>query len=243
MTTKYGGGFVQSVDGRSGGTQGGRPYDWFFYVNGVLSPRGAAQVQVGKGDRIWWDRHDWGAVQDIPAVVGSFPAPFSTGGIDDKRLPIRVECTIPGAAYCRAARQRFADIGLTAASGGLQGSQTAETTRVLVGTFDQLAVDDTAALLEGGPRRSGVYLRFAVDGRSLQTLDARGRPVRTLGAGTGVVAAVRQEANQVTWIFTGTDQRGLDAAIAAVGERTLARKFAAVTTGGRVVGVPEAPAR
>jgi len=35
VTTRYGGGFVQSVNGVSGGTAKGRPVDWFYYVNGV----------------------------------------------------------------------------------------------------------------------------------------------------------------------------------------------------------------
>ena len=34
ITTRYGGGFVQSIEGLEG-EQGDRPHDWFFYVNGV----------------------------------------------------------------------------------------------------------------------------------------------------------------------------------------------------------------
>jgi hypothetical protein len=37
VDTRYGGGFVGSIEGRSGGRQDGRPVDWFFYVNGVES--------------------------------------------------------------------------------------------------------------------------------------------------------------------------------------------------------------
>ena len=39
VSTSYGGGFVDSIDGRSGGS-GER--DWFYYVNGLLAPKGAA---------------------------------------------------------------------------------------------------------------------------------------------------------------------------------------------------------
>src|SRR6059036_2053668 len=46
ITTRYGGGFVQSIDGVSGAESGGRRYDWFFYVNGIESPVGAADVSV-----------------------------------------------------------------------------------------------------------------------------------------------------------------------------------------------------
>jgi hypothetical protein len=39
VETRYGGGFVQSIDGIAGGRRGGRPLDWFFYRNGVLPRR------------------------------------------------------------------------------------------------------------------------------------------------------------------------------------------------------------
>src|SRR3954452_23660848 len=39
----------QSIDGVGGGQRGGRPVDWFFYVDGVLADRGAASVRVGDG--------------------------------------------------------------------------------------------------------------------------------------------------------------------------------------------------
>jgi ABC-type phosphate transport system substrate-binding protein len=35
VATRYGGGFVESIDGRSGGSEDGQPDDWFYYVNGV----------------------------------------------------------------------------------------------------------------------------------------------------------------------------------------------------------------
>src|SRR6476659_8873199 len=34
ISTRYGGGFVQSIEGLEG-EEGDRPHDWFFYVNGV----------------------------------------------------------------------------------------------------------------------------------------------------------------------------------------------------------------
>ena len=76
VETRYGGGFVQSIDGIAGGRGGGRPVDWFFFVNGVLAEDGAAAHELSSGDRVWWDHHDWGATPDVPAVVGSFPEPF-----------------------------------------------------------------------------------------------------------------------------------------------------------------------
>src|SRR5258706_8162538 len=48
ITTRYGGGFVQSIDGLSGTGSS----DWFFYVNGIESPVGSADVQLKAGDKI-----------------------------------------------------------------------------------------------------------------------------------------------------------------------------------------------
>ena len=87
VTTRYGGGFVESIDGRSGGTQNGQPDDWFLYVNGVQSGKGAAATKVHDGDHIWWDRHVWAGTENIPAVVGSFPEPF-LDGYGGQRYPV-----------------------------------------------------------------------------------------------------------------------------------------------------------
>ena len=79
VVTRYSGGFVQSIDGVSGGRERGRPVDWFYYVNGSEAPLGAAATVVHPGDHIWWDRHDWSQTDHVPAVVGSFPEPFVNG--------------------------------------------------------------------------------------------------------------------------------------------------------------------
>ena len=48
ITTRYGGGFVQSIDGVEGDFSDGRSLDWFFFVNGIESSRGSAR---GPGSR------------------------------------------------------------------------------------------------------------------------------------------------------------------------------------------------
>src|SRR2546421_12743118 len=69
VQTRYGGGFVESIDGISGSPG---HLDWFYYVNGVHAPSGAALMGTHEGDRIWWDLHDWQAAQSIPAGEGAF---------------------------------------------------------------------------------------------------------------------------------------------------------------------------
>jgi hypothetical protein len=239
VTTRFGGGYVQSIAGRSGGTAGGRPVDWFYFVNGVLAPKGAASTRLHDGDVVWWDRHDWGVTQDVPAVVGTFPEPF-LHGIDGKRLPTRLECIQPGTPSCKAVQQRLTDAGVLAPEGGLQRSLAKETLRVLVGPYKALRDDDAVRQLERGPKASGVYARPSADGRTITTLDAQSRPVQRLGAGTGLVAATRFEDGRPVWIVTGTDEAGIAAATSALDEGNLKNRFAVAVSAGRAVALPEA---
>jgi hypothetical protein len=78
VETRYGGRFVQAVDGLAG-TVGGR-HDWFYFVNGIEAPRGAAEYRLHDGDVLWWDYRDWGRRgQSVAVVVGAFPEPFVHG--------------------------------------------------------------------------------------------------------------------------------------------------------------------
>ncbi len=237
VETRFGGGFVQSIAGRGGGRENGRPYDWFFYVNGVQAEKGATAVKVRASDRIWWDRHDWGATQSVPAVVGSFPEPF-LHGYDGERLPTRLECTEARSQGCESAGKRFGDVGVVAGRGRLQGSTAQETNRVIVGQWNQIRADETVQNLENGPKASGVYARPARDGKSIDVLDPTGKVVRTLGPGSGLIAATRFEGGRPVWIITGTDDEGLAAAADALQEGNLGGHFALAIAGGRAVDVP-----
>lgn len=242
VQTKFGGNFVQSIDGVSGGTRGGDPVDWFFYVNGILADKGATAVKVHQGDRVWWDWHDWSAVDDIPAIVGSFPEPF-LHGIDGRRLPTRVECADPKSDACSAVAQKIEDLGLVAARGGVGNSFVEDTLRIVVGPWRAVGEDSTAKLIGQGPAKSGVFAKPSDDGKSIALLDEKGAVAKTLGAGTGLVAAtkVRDEKDQVSdpvWVVTGTDEAGVDAAAAALDEGALAGRFAIAVSGGKPIGLP-----
>jgi hypothetical protein len=242
VKTRFGGGFVQSIDGLAGGRRDGRPLDWFFYVNGVEAGEGATATRLHPGDRVWWDRHDWGGTMRVPAVVGSFPEPF-VHGLGGRRLPVRIECADPRSDPCVAVGKRLTDLGVPAAHGGLGRSATEQTLRVLVGPWETVRVDPTLTRLERGPATSGVFARPSTDGRTIEALDARGRRARVLGPGSGLVAATRDGTAPPVWAVTGTDAAGVAAAAQAFTERTLKRHFAVVVSGGRPAGVPEAPAR
>lgn len=86
VETRYGGRFVQSIDGTAGSASGRR--DWFFFVNGYESDRGAAEVRVRPGDVVWWDYRSWSGRMRQPVVVGAFPEPFLHGWEGKRRTAV-----------------------------------------------------------------------------------------------------------------------------------------------------------
>ena len=241
VDTRYGGGFVQSIDGVAGGHEGGRPVDWFYYVNGREAPQGAASTNVNAGDHIWWDRHDWSQTDHVPAVVGSFPEPF-LNGIAGKRLPVRVECTVVMGRPCRTVTSRLRAQGVPAAVAALQSGTEPLTLRVLVAPWKMLRSDPAAGAIQRGPAASGVFARFSADGSTLTLLDRDGRPAGTLSAGAGLIAATAREEDAPVWVVTGTDTAGLEHAAGAFDQPTLQDRFAvAVSVTGNALltqGVP-----
>ncbi len=223
--TSYGGGFVQSIDGLAGGEEHGHRVDWFYYVNGVEAPKGAASTNVHPGDHIWWDHHDWSQTNDVPAVVGSYPEPF-LNGIDGRRLPVRVECATDAGPACRTVTNRLRAAGVPAAIGALGAGGGEDILRVLVGTWSRLRADGSVATIERGPRASGVYARFEGAGTTLALLDADGARVGTAGAGAGLIAATGSPEQAPAWVVTGTDVRGVQLAAADFDETALRGRFA-----------------
>ena len=228
ITTRYGGGFVQSIDGIEGGVEGGRSFDWFFYLNGVESEVGAAEVQVRGGDRIWWDHRDWTAAMRVPAVVGSWPQPFEQ---QPAGPPVEVACA--GArAPCEDARAALASAGVEAEvvdSGGASGDAPG----MLVGPWSEIADERPAGLLAGEPATSGVFAQFvALGGTDTRLLarDAHGRVAATLGSGAGLVAATREGDAPPTWLITGVDPDGVARAAQALDTATLANRYAVAVT-------------
>jgi hypothetical protein len=235
VTTRYGGGFVESIDGYAGSSA---ERDWFYYVNGVQAKQGAASTAVHRGDHVWWDLHDWHATNSIPAVVGSFPEPF-LNGIDGKRYPTTLECANGMAAACArvSATMAAAHVPL---SGQLIGTGSGpDTLGLVVGTWAQVRGELAAQLIAHGPGASGVYAHFTgPHGDELALLDPSGNVVRTLGSGAGLVAATADTANAPTWLITGTDAAGVAAAARAFTVAGLHDHFALAVDGAELLPVP-----
>ncbi|MDQ2675685.1 MAG: DUF4430 domain-containing protein, partial [Actinomycetota bacterium] len=150
IETRYGGGFVQSIEGISGSVSGGRSLDWFFFMNGVESSIGAADTTVSAGDRVWWDYRDWTAAMRVPAVVGSWPEPFLQASAGPERLPVRVVCA-GRKPPCEAAEDALADSGVSAVVTPLDKEETSPSLRLVVGELEEIGADPAARLIERGP--------------------------------------------------------------------------------------------
>jgi hypothetical protein len=84
VETRYGGRFVQAVNGIEGDLAQQR--DWFWFVNGYEGDRSAADYELHDGDVLWWDHRSWAGEMRQPVVIGAFPEPF-LHGYDGKRRP------------------------------------------------------------------------------------------------------------------------------------------------------------
>ena len=236
VETRFGGNFVEEIDGIEG-SAGGGTRDWFYYVNGIWADRGAADWEVHAGDVIQWDNRDWSAKERIPAIVGAYPEPFRSG-IEGERLPVRLECADSGDQACTDVKDALTEAGARVSSAQLAASGGEELVRVLVGTWDELRDVRTPALLEEGPEASGVFARFTDDGQRFELLDEDGDAVREAEAGTGLVAATALEEQAVVWLVTGLEDVGVQAAAAVLDPRSLRNAFAVAATPDGPVKLP-----
>jgi Domain of unknown function (DUF4430) len=87
IDTRYGGRYVQAINGVEGSLAAQR--DWFYFVNGYEGDRSAAEYKLHAGDVEWWDFRSWRKRMREPLVIGAFPEPF-LHGYGGKTLPARV---------------------------------------------------------------------------------------------------------------------------------------------------------
>lgn len=224
IATRYGGGFVHSIDGVAEGQRDGDPYDWFFYVDGVESPIGAAEFDLTGSERIWWDYRNWGTTNHIPAVVGSWPSPFSDG-IGGKRYPVVVECLEShGSLRPDSDRKEPRNCELTRAALEREGVKVAsgaagKAIRILVGPWARVREDPAARTIEAGPAESGVFADFVsaspredtnmghsrglAESFELVALDEAGDVAESLGPNAGLAAATSRYGGLPVWVVTG----------------------------------------
>jgi len=233
IETRYSGDFVEAIDGIAAGRDGGRAWDWLYYVNGVEATVGAADYELRGGEAVWWDYRDWSAALRVPAVVGSWPQPFRDG-YEGERVPTALEC-FADRLSCLFVRGRLGSAGAS-----LAGEPAGGAIRVLVGPWKRLRQDPAAAQLERGPQASGVFAEL-VDtprGQVLIGLDEGGEVARTFGPDAGLVAATRRGESPPVWIVTGTSRAGLAAASRLLTAAALGNRYAVAVDGREETPLP-----
>jgi hypothetical protein len=163
VKTRYGGRFVQSIDGLQGDAS--RRRDWFWFVNGLTGDTGAGEYRLHDGDVAWWDYRDWsGDAQTLDIVAGAFPEPF-LHGFAGKVRPVAVRYA-PG----RAGDARRVGRAIRATDVAVAGTPVAADAHL----FELRAVSGAPALAArlrtpgSGPRAA---VRFTYDGEVDQLLD------------------------------------------------------------------------
>jgi hypothetical protein len=106
IETRYGGRFVQAIEGIEGSLT--RQQDWFYFLNGIEPDVGAAEVRLRPGDIAWWDFRSWAEEMEAPIVVGAFPEPF-LHGFDGHARPVEVRAPAELADAAAALEAVFAN--------------------------------------------------------------------------------------------------------------------------------------
>ena len=120
VSTRYGGRYLQSVNGISGSL--GAQKDWFYFVNGVEGGESAVDVKLRPGDVLWWDYRHWtGATMHVPVVLGAYPEPFLHGFdwvkpgasvvSSDRALAKRIAAQVGGTVNATTTATNFIVIG------------------------------------------------------------------------------------------------------------------------------------
>jgi hypothetical protein len=236
VDTRYGGRFIQAIDGLKGTGATGQS-DWFFFVNGVESEVGAAEYDLSPGDRIQWDYRPWDVAMRVPAIVGAFPEPFRHG-LNGRRRPVRVECDDSDSQPCKDGKAALETVGVPVAGSALGAPGTEKVTRLVVAKWPAARIVRGGHTLEEGPKANGIFARFA-DG-ALELLDKEGNVARTVhaGDGTALIVALQPRADELLWLVTSLDEAGLEAGVKALREKELRDAFAVAVTGRTVEKLP-----
>jgi hypothetical protein len=204
VETTYGGRYVSSLAGEAGNGE----REWLFWMNGIESDLGAADIEAGPDDRVWWDLHVWGGRTHVPAIVGQWPAPM-TRALD---APVEDATADPAAAEALAAAG--VEVASPAAASG---------PRTVVGESAALAErDPTWAKALADPAKAGLTAWFE-DGE-IVVWDAEAGEAVPVPKATAVMVATTEDFSSrgaPVVIIAGRTAAAAEAAAAALADNPL----------------------
>jgi hypothetical protein len=248
VKTSSGGSAVSSIAGLKAdwedADEDGDESTWALIVNGVEADLQPSKYRLYPGDVVQWDLRDWYVTLDVRATVGAFPQTF-TRGVFGKRFPVTVECAQPASPACSRVERTLRDAGVaidgSRPAGSLPQKGEPRRARVLVGPWKSWRNRPWPSRIDAGPRYSGVFARFSPGAEELRLLDWNAHKVGAVGAGSGLVAAIRPSEEDLLWLVTGVDEQGVERAAEALDRRTLRDAFAVVVTADGVQKLPLEP--
>jgi len=247
VETKYGGGFVSSINGISSEYEGAgkSKKDWFYYINGIASNIGARDYILRDGDVEHWDFRVWSYHQLIPAIISDFPQPFQSGYLD-KLKPTSVVYEEAFSAEAEALAKKLAGYGVTEVSAircDLLSDEAKGNSNLII-----IAVPDNTLIseLNNAHKKLGLYAYF--EQNTLIALDAEGNISGKFVNGCGLIQATQNPWNpkgvgsgeNVAWMVTGMDANGVRSAAEVLTNNNdgLRHAFAAVISDKKVIKIP-----
>lgn len=247
VETKYGGGFVDSINGISSeySGSGGAQKDWFFYVNGISSNAGANDYVLRDGDVEHWDFRDWSYQMSVPAIIGDYPQPFLNGFKGNAAPTVVVyeeSFSAEAASLAVSLKQSGATQISSISTSELQTEDKAQSNLIIIADMQNVLISE----LNGLHKRLGFYA-YLEDGE-IVSFDAAGNPSGEYGAGCGLIQATQNPWNpdgtgaceNVVWMVTGTDIDGVKSAVGALANKydEMLYAYTVVIDNGAIVKIP-----
>ena len=245
VETKYGGGFIEAINGISSQYSAGAKTknDWFFFVNGMSANVGAQGYKLHDGDIEHWDFHDWSSQAFIPATIGDFPQPF-LGGYKGKILPTIIVYDENFQAPTLDLISKLRKLGVENIRAqfptGLPSQDKERCNLILLGTEDFSLISEL-----NGNAKLGFYIHFE-EGKAV-VYDSQGNKTQ-YESGCGIIQATQNPWNpkgvgaceNVAWMISGTDENQVRNALNALvnHHEEFRYAYAAVITGEEVIKVP-----
>ena len=217
VTNNYGGGFVESINSiKSEYSGSGKKNDWFYYINGMLSPIGASQYIVHPGDVERWDFHDWSSDRTTTAIIADFPEPFLHGFRGSiPQISIVYSKEFLHEAYMVKNKLEDLDILSSVISfNKLLDEKKENNNLILIGKYDESLIKE----LYENSKELGFFIEVQDD--NIQTFDETGNPENVFDYG-GVIIATQNPWNpkgnwngeNVVWVVSGVTSKDVHNAV------------------------------
>jgi hypothetical protein len=246
VETKYGGGFVEAINGLSSEYEGGnKKRDWLYYINGMSLNVGARDYILQDGDMEHWDFRDWSYRPMIPAIIGAFPQPFLSG-IKGEVKPTAVVYDDPFAEEAKALATKLEGWGasevLLKSAEALSEAVKESYNLIIIGRADSGPILE----LNGLPQKLGFFAYM--EGGKIVVLDGKGEPAGEYEAGYGLIQATQNpwspggvgSGESAVFIITGTDEKGIKKAAQALinNSEGLRYAYAVLVNNNQIIKIP-----